>query len=226
MGVLKAGLEGFKDTYNNGIKKTIQDVQSVLENRDVQAEEDYEKYYKDITDDNLLSGVDRITAKKKGDPLSLEVAENPYVMYDIPEYRTFHSMGKYYVDKYSDIIEKYAQKYNVNADLVKSIMYNEASTGHKIIFNWLGDIAHVSDSQMPMNIQGETWGDFQGEHYDTWDAEQNIELAVRVIKQITESLKNPSIENIGTLWNGTGKNVTSSYGARTKTIYEQKPWEK
>ena len=147
-------------------------------------------------------------------------------MYDIPEYRTFHSMGKYYVDKYSDIIEKYAQKYNVNADLVKSIMYNEASTGHKIIFNWLGDIAHVSDSQMPMNIQGETWGDFQGEHYDTWDAEQNIELAVRVIKQITESLKNPSIENIGTLWNGTGKNVTSSYGARTKTIYEQKPWEK
>ena len=55
------------------LKKTIQDVQSVLENRDVQAEEDYEKYYKDITDDNLLSGVDRITAMKKGDPLSLEV---------------------------------------------------------------------------------------------------------------------------------------------------------
>ena len=26
------------------LKKTIQDVQSVLENRDVQAEEDYEKY--------------------------------------------------------------------------------------------------------------------------------------------------------------------------------------
>ena len=228
-GILQAGLEGFTDPQSLSEaseyigKRARQELQSVIENRDVKAEDDYEENYNNISGDNLLSGAERIQAMKRGETLNLEVAENPYAQYNMPNY-TIDSLGKYYVDKYGDIIEKYAQKYNVDADMVKAIMYNEASTGHKLIFNWLGDLTHTSDSQMPMNIQGDTWGNFQGTYYDTNDSEQNIELAVRVIKQITDSLRNPTPENIGTIWNGTGKNVNNSYGLRTKTIYDEKPW--
>jgi len=225
-GVLKAGLESFIESpidTENKVENLWQqmDIYNEFKNK----EKEYEKNYKTVNEDNLLSANDRIKAMKNGEMLNINIADNPYAQYDMPWY-TIENEGKYYVNKYGDIIEKYAQKYNVDADLVKSIMYNEAATGHKIIFNWLGDVAHVSDSQMPMNIQGETWGDFQGEYYDTWDAEQNIELAVRVIKQITDSLDDPTYDKIGTLWNSTGNNTINSVGARINTIYEQKPWEK
>lgn len=103
-------------------------------------------------------------------------------------------------------------------------MYNEAATGHKGPFNNLGDIFHISGSQMPMNIQGKTWGNFQGHIYDTYIPEQNIELGVLLIKQLYNSLDNPTPDRIGTLWNETGANQINDVGARVKTAFETKTW--
>ena len=66
---------------------------------------------------------------------------------------------------------------------------------------------------MPMNIQGKTWGNFQGQMYDTYIPEQNIELGVLLIKQLYDSLDNPSPDRIGTLWNETGANQINDVGA-------------
>ena len=77
---------------------------------------------------------------------------------------------------------------------------------------------------MPMNIQGKTWGNFQGQMYDTYIPEQNIELGVLLIKQLYDSLDNPLPDRIGTLWNETGANQINDVGARVKTAFETKPW--
>lgn len=77
-----------------------------------------------------------------------------------------------------------------------------------------------------MNIQGQTWGNFDGLHYDTYNPEQNIELGVQVIKRLQDSIHNPTIEKIATLYNRTGAMQVNDYGARTRTIYNQKPWLK
>ncbi len=174
--------------------------------------------------DNYLTCPERTEQLRNGNNLFLDIENNPNANYQIPSYRTSDSSGQFYIDNYGGIIEKYAQQYNVDPDLVKAIMYNEASTGHWGGLNELADKYRISGSQMPMNIRGDTWGDFDGQHYDTHNPEQNIELGVQLIKRLQNSIHNPTIEKVATLYNRTGAMEVNDYGARTRTIYNQKPW--
>ena len=173
--------------------------------------------------DNYLNERQRIDALRNGQMLNLHIANNPKANYNWPWY-TWDWLGKYYINKYNDSIEKYAKQNNLPSDIVRAIMYNEAATGHKGPFNNMGDLFHISGSQMPMNIQGKTWENFQGKRYDTYIPEQNIELGVKLIKQIYNSLDNPTPDRIGTLWNETGANQINDVGARVKTAFETQPW--
>lgn len=185
-----------------------------------------EKYMQSLRPyDNYMNGKERIEQLRNGNNLFLDIENNPNANSAMPLY-AIPQIGNYYVNKYSDLIEKYAQQFNVDSDLVKAIMYNENSTGHKIIGNYLWDILGLSKSQMPMNIRGNVWGNFDGQKYNTNIPEQNIELGVQLIKRLQNSIHNPTIDKIATLYNQTGAMQVSDYGARTKVLYEQKPWLK
>ncbi len=173
--------------------------------------------------DNYLTEAQRIQALKNGQQLNLYMQDSQNANYEWPWY-TMNWLGKYYVDKHNNDIEKYAMQNNIDPDLVRAVMYNEGATGHKGVFNYLGDLIGASGSQMPMNIQGQTWGDFNGKHYDSYIPQQNIELGTKVLKQMQNSLNNPTPDRIGTLWNETGANNINDVGARVKTAYETKPW--
>ena len=109
---------------------------------------------------------------------------------------------------------------------MKAILYTEASDYHKnggdFIADWLG----VSTSVRPMNIQGKTWGNFQGQSYDVDNPEQNIELGVRILKSMYDSVPDKDIAKIATLWNGTGLQKVNEYGLRTKHYYHNQSWNK
>lgn len=172
----------------------------------------------------LLSKEDRIRAIKSGQPIQINIKNNPNAVgkwpaYYIPEW------GEYYINKYKDIVDKYAQKYEINPDIPQAVMYTEAATGHKYGLNELGDFMQISGSQMPMNIQGETWGDFNGTYYDTSDPEQNIELGVRLLKSLQQAVPDRDIAKIGTLWNNTGATEISDFGARIKNCYDNYFWD-
>ena len=62
--------------------------------------------------------------------------------------------------------------------------------------------------------------------YDGESIGEIIELGVQVIKRLQNSIHNPTIEKIATLYNRTGAMQVNDYGARTRTIYNQKPWLK
>lgn len=173
--------------------------------------------------DNHLDRNERTERLSKGNNLFLDIENNPNANYGLPWY-TLPSIGNYYINKYSNIIEKYAHQYNVDPNLVKAIMYNEGATGHWGGVNQVLDILGKSGSQIPMNIQGKTWKNFDNRQYDTYNPEQNIELGVQLIKRLQNSIHNPTIEKIATLYNCTGAMEINDYGARTKTIYNQKPW--
>lgn len=175
--------------------------------------------------DNYLTESERIEQLRNDSNLFLDIENNPNANYDMPWY-TVPVAGEHYVNRYNNIIEYYANQHNIDPNLVKAIMYNEAATGHWGGANYAMDIFGWSDSQMPMNIQGSTWGNFDGQYYDTKIPSQNIELGVQVIKRLQNSIHNPTIEKIATLYNSTGAMEINDYGARTKTIYDQKPWLK
>ena len=81
----------------------------------------------------------------------------------------------------------------------------------------LADLAGLSSSVRPMNIQGKTWSNINDRQFDPYDPEQNIELGIQVIKQIQNSIHNPTPEKVGTVWNRTGAMEVNDFGARTKT---------
>ena len=54
----------------------------------------------------------------------------------------------------------------------------------------------------------------------------NIRAGATLLKRIHDRLEDPSIENIGTLYNGTMKEKVSDYGAQLADIYAKKPWER
>ena len=172
-----------------------------------------------------MNGQERIKALVKGQPIVINIEDT-----DTPQKSNvnehLHNWGKEYVDKYGNLIEKYAKQYNLDSNIAKAILYAENADFHKYGYNKFFDIIHKSSSVLPMNIQGKTWGNFQGRHYDVYDPEQNIELGIQVIKQIQNSIHNPTPEKVGTVWNRTGAMEVNDFGARTKTIYDNKLWEK
>ena len=173
---------------------------------------------------NEMSAKDRIDALKSGKKIYINIADNPNASGKL---KLDHSpsLGEYYVNKYASQIEKYATQYNLDPDIAKSILYSEASDYHRFGIDHLADLAGLSSSVRPMNIQGKTWGNFQGKQYDVNNPEQNIELGVRVLKSIYDAVPDKDIAKIATLWNGTGLKEVNDYGARTKEYYKNKSWD-
>ncbi len=104
-------------------------------------------------------------------------------------------------------------------------MYTENATGHWFGGNYIVDALGISGSQAPMNIQSKTWADIDGKHFDTTDAEQNIELGTIVLGKIAKALVNPTVAKIATLWNGTSYTRVSNFGARVEYNYKNKCWD-
>ena len=173
---------------------------------------------------NEMSAKDRIDALKSGKKIYINIADNPNASGKWTLDHS-HSLGEYYVNKYAPQIEKYAKQYNLNPDIVKSILYSEASDYHRFGMDHIADLVGLSSSVRPMNIQGKTWGNFQGKQYDVNDPEQNIELSVRVLKSMYDAVPDKDISKIATLWNGTGLKEVNDYGARAKEYYKNKSWD-
>ena len=170
-----------------------------------------------------MSGEERIKALVKGQPIVINVEDT-----NIPKKSKAsehnHNWGKEEVDKYGNLIEKYAKQYNLNPDVAKAILYIEASDYHKNGLDFLADRVNLSTSVRPMNIQGKTWGNFQGQLYDVKNPEQNIELGVRVLKAIYDAVPDKNIAKIATLWNGTGLRNVNAYGKKAQEYYLNQSW--
>ena len=170
-----------------------------------------------------MNGQERIQALVNGQPIVINVEDT-----NIPEKSKanehIHNWGKEYVDKYGNLIEKYAKQYNLDPNIAKAILYAENADFHKYGYNKFFDIIHKSSSVLPMNIQGKTWGDFQGRHYDVYDPEQNMELGVRVLKAIYDAVPDKNIAKIATLWNGTGLRNVNDYGKKAQEYYLNQSW--
>ena len=170
-----------------------------------------------------MNGKERIKALVKGQPIVINIEDT-----NIPEKSKAgehnHNWGKAEVDKYGKLIEQYAKQYNLNPNIAKAILYIEASDYHKNGWDFLADRVNFSTSVRPMNIQGETWGNFQGQLYDVKNPEQNIELGVRVLKAIYDAVPNKNIAKIATLWNGTGLRNVNDYGKKAQEYYLNQSW--
>ncbi len=173
--------------------------------------------------DNNLNATQRMAAILNGQPLYLHLDDNPNED-DSMKWWCFTPIGNHAVKKYNQPIEYYSSLHDVDTNLIKTIVFLENACGHYFGLNTIADYFGVSKSQMPMNIQGKLWGNFNGKYYDTNNSNENIELGTLLVKQIYNSLDNPTVDRIITLWNSLGRNTISSFGYRGRKIYNLRPW--
>jgi soluble lytic murein transglycosylase-like protein len=128
------------------------------------------------------------------------------------------------VNTYSAIIDKVAAEKNVDARLIRSIMYLETTHGYYDAPLVMGD---VNKSILPMNINTYYWRDTFGSREDLKDPEKNIRAGAELLSRIQSNLPaNRSIEQIATLYNNLSAVRINDYGMRVRKFYDEQPWLK
>ncbi|MDZ4217267.1 MAG: hypothetical protein U1C97_03035, partial [Candidatus Gracilibacteria bacterium] len=165
----------------------------------------------------------------KNTPLKISIAENPDVRGGVPIYRD---------ESYSEVsgnihlIEKYAEQYGVDEDIIKSIIYLETTHGYA---DRVGELVHYlsggwwgNTSLRPMNLQLR-WGKIEENgkplnyiREDLENPEKNIHVGTLLVKRIWDRLENPTVEKIGTVYNNSNALKVSEYGVWLGEIYREK----
>jgi hypothetical protein len=155
---------------------------------------------------------------------------------DIPEHERpkinnltqLHAFGATEVRKYDRLIEAAAERYSVDPDIVRAIIYTEATRGK--LYGVPAEIAGGASTLYPGNISSSWQGLKPGS--DVSNPNDNIELATMLISRIAKRLDNPSIENIYSLYNSLSHDRTYVNKETKSTPYfarlalEAKAWEK
>lgn len=141
--------------------------------------------------------------------------------------RSFNQYGTQAVQKFDKPIMKYAEKYKIDPDLTRAVMYAENARGHKMGLNALADRLGASESIMPMNIQKDRWASLVDKKPgDLYNSDVNIEASTKLLQRIHDRIDKPTPEKIGTLWNSLGREKTSEFGEYIGEIYKSRPWRK
>lgn len=151
------------------------------------------------------------------------VDNNPNKTIDKPIYE-IHEQNT--VNEYNYYIENSADKYNIDADLVRAIMYMETTHGY---YDKIVSPFYLNNSILPMNINESYWGSsFVGNKVVlSNNTAFNIDKGVQILSILINKLgtSDYSIKNIATLYNDSGATQVNDYGRRVDEIYKSKPWE-
>lgn len=159
------------------------------------------------------------------------VSKNPQASDGMP-LNEFHSLNQ--VKKYESFIVSSSEKYNVDPDLIRAIIYMETTHGYYDIpvSNLLRmlnldteNIANtVHKSILPMNINTAFWANYFGTREQLLEPRHNIDAGVRHLAQLSHFLKSDDVEKIASLYNNLATRRTNDYGKRVAKFYREKPW--
>ena len=139
--------------------------------------------------------------------------------------RRIHSFGFTIVQKHSAVIEREARRFGVDPDLVRAIMYIENADEHRGGGDFVGQMLGRATTPLPMNINPETWDGIGGvRKEDFGKPEQNIRAGAALIREIQDRVPNPTPAKIGSIWQFTGRERVSEYGARVEKAFKGKDW--
>ncbi len=164
---------------------------------------------------------DRIQAILDDAPALFEIADNPNAD-DGPKDNESVEGGLLAVLRHTETIEREAALQGVDPELVKAIVYME--NAHNSTRQRVADLLHWSTSVLPMNIQPKTWAGLSDGPIDFHDPEMNVRAGVTFIRRIVERLDDPTPARVASIWNFTGRELVSDFGARTQAVYDNPEW--
>jgi len=159
----------------------------------------------------------------------------------INNYLQNHGFGAQAVKKYDTLIEEAAKRQGVNPDIVRAVIYTEASRGGE--YGYPGEAVGrtirsllklkqdvIAHTILPGNIDSGWQKLIPGS--DVHNPRDNIELTAKLLAGIAKRLDDPSVENIYSLYNGLSHDRTyvnkqiKSTPYYAKRAFEDKAWEK
>ena len=140
------------------------------------------------------------------------IADNSEVFYETCSQTT--------VKQYDHIIKVKSFMHDLDADLIRSIMFMETSHG------WYDRINPLRKTILPMNIHYEYWKKLGFSKDQLLNPKINIHAGALILKRIQNRLNDPKISKIASVYNFIGKESVSDYGARVAKIYNERAWEK
>ncbi|WP_257168593.1 hypothetical protein [Bradyrhizobium sp. SRS-191] len=152
----------------------------------------------------------------------------------------WHAKAAQAIKSYDPLIEAAARRNGINPDLVRAIIYTEASRGGYGYYFEAADQSlrsalgfkrdHLSHTILPGNLDP-SWQQLIP-NSDVHKPEDNIELTARLIAGIAKRLDDPSVENVYALYNSLSHDRTyvnkeiKSTPYYAKRAFEAKAWEK
>jgi hypothetical protein len=171
-----------------------------------------------------LRGQKRKEAIIAGEGGDFSVAPNPDANPNAPWYEY---LARSNVRDYADQINQVANEEGIDPDLIRAIMFVETTHGDYGGGGRIADALGISKSILPMNINQQYWGDNFGTRAELDRPLGNIRAGARVLKNIIGNFQSPSpIDSIATLYNDSSATKVSDYGARVKSVYQTRPWER
>lgn len=117
-----------------------------------------------------------------------------------------------------------AKKRGVDPDLIRSVMWAENARGHYGGLNQVLDTIGLSRTKLPMNIRPHFSRLIGARPEDMSKPEVNIEASAELLRRVRDRIDRPTPAKIGTIWNLTGENTVSDFGAAIARIYRARPW--
>jgi hypothetical protein len=122
-----------------------------------------------------------------------------------------------------------AQKYKLDPDFVRAIIYMESTHGYYDKFCDLNTpLCRVGENKsiLPMNIYVRYWEGLGFIREDLENPAKNIDAGCLILQRIWERVKNPTIRKVASIYQILSSLEVTDYGARVQNIYEQKLWLK
>jgi hypothetical protein len=111
-----------------------------------------------------------------------------------------------------------AQRYRLDPDFVKAIVWIETTHGY------YDRLDPWNKTIRPMNVHTKLWSDLGISREDMKKSPLNIAAGVHILAAIWERTADPTVAKVATLYNQLGATSVSAYGKTVEQYMKQRPW--
>ncbi|WP_212526034.1 hypothetical protein [Actibacterium sp. MT2.3-13A] len=138
-----------------------------------------------------------------------------------PPWHMMPIFGRWAVRKYATEIEDAAKQNLIPADALRAIIYLENAHGYYDA----GIPFRLRKSLRPANIYAEKWKEMGISKEDLKDPVVNIRLAAHILHEFWVRTIDPNFAKVASLYNFSGAEYVSDYGARADRLRKIQPWK-
>lgn len=137
------------------------------------------------------------------------------------EFPWYYRRSREQVTAHSLEIERAAEHQDLDAELVRAVVWIETTHGWYDLYTGL---LKKPKTLLPMNVFVDYWAALGISRDELTKPRINIEVGTYILAEIKRRLRNANVSTIATLYNNLGAVMVSGYGKTVAQYYRLRPW--